>query len=543
MMSPYYVDRMDLTIRSLTIVLCLATVTAHAQTGYKRMHNRMLDEAKVLLSNGEYQEAAKIYQLLLPVDPEFTEVRYELGLCLAGTSGQRGRAIPLFERCVAEGHTEAHYQLALALHREERFDEAVTLLQQYKDLHYRLVDDPEVERRITMCRTARLLERDPMDLQIRALGPGVNSSAHDYCPLVTADGRELYFTSRREGTTGSRKDATGQYLEDVYRSVKQGEGAWSKATNVGPPINSGLQDATVGLSPDGRGMIVYRTSDDLVSGDLWMTRMNEQSGWGPLERMTDRINTEHHEPSASIAPEGNEIYFTSDRPGGYGGRDIYRIRQLPDGSWSLPLNLGPVVNTPHDEDAPFIHSDGVTLFFSSNGHNTMGGYDVFRTTLLDGDMNGWSDPENLGYPLNTVNDDIFFTLSADGTTGYFSSERPGGLGGQDIYEVVFPSSQLRKVVVHGLVTDGLERPVRARVLVMDPAGEELVGIYNTDQRTGRFLMVLEPGGRFALSVEAPGFPDHAEELQVPAASGLLEISHDIVLGSGEDQGLTRHEDR
>jgi hypothetical protein len=172
---------------------------------------------------------------------------------------------------------------------------------------------------------------------------------------------------------------------------------WSNATNAGIPLNTYVQDATVGLSPDGESMIIYRTAAGLVSGDLFETR--KQDGlWQVPALMTDQINSAAHEPSASIAPDGHEIYFTSDRPGGFGGRDLYRIRRLPNGEWSMPLNLGPTVNTPYDEDAPFLHSDGVTLFFSSTGHNTMGGYDIFKTQCIDPDMNGWTEPENMGYP-------------------------------------------------------------------------------------------------------------------------------------------------
>ncbi|MFN3875183.1 MAG: hypothetical protein ACK4L7_04645, partial [Flavobacteriales bacterium] len=246
--------------------------------------------------------------------------------------------------------------------------------------------------------------------------------------------------------------------------------------------------------------------------------------------LTERINSKHHEPSASIAPGGDEIYFTSDRPGGYGGRDLYRIRRLPNGEWSLPLNLGSRINTPYDEDAPFIHSDGITLFFSSKGHGTMGGYDIFKATLTDPDMNGWSEPENMGYPLNTVNDDIYFCLSEDGFTGYFSSERPGGMGMQDIYQVVFPGSQLNYLVARGVVADASEEPVKARIVLADESGEEVLGVYNTNEGTGRFIMVLEPGRRYRMSVEAPGYAQHrAPLLAMPTDHDGREMALDIRL--------------
>ncbi|HRD51908.1 MAG TPA: hypothetical protein PKY96_04595 [Flavobacteriales bacterium] len=489
-----------------TFVALLTVFAAGAQTGYKRPHNQMLDQAKAHFIAEDYAEAAKLYKKLLPVDTSFVEVYYEYGVCLANLPGQRDKAVPHLERAVRGGHTEAHYELALQRHRQQRFEEAADLLHRYKQLHYRMVKDAEVDRAIAMSSTAKDLVKRPIEIDIRNMGALINSPQHDYCPLVTANGNTLYFTSRRQGTTGNLKDPTGQWLEDIY-VAKRIDDVWSNAVNVGDPLNTNTHDATVGLAPDGSSMIVYHTSQDLVAGDLYETRMHAGK-WQAPQLMTDKINSKHHEPSASIAPGGDEIYFTSDRPGGYGGRDLYRIRRLPNGEWSLPLNLGPKINTPYDEDAPFMHSDGVTLFFSSKGHSTMGGYDIFKASLIDPDMNGWGIPENMGYPLNTVNDDIYFCLSEDGYTGYFSSERPGGLGMQDIYQAVFPGSQLNYVVARGVVADVSAEPVKARILLTDEMGDEIVGVYNTNEATGRYIMVLVPGQRYSMSVEAPGFAIH-----------------------------------
>ena len=336
------------------------------------------------------------------------------------------------------------------------------------------------------------------------------------------------------------KDPYGQWFEDIYVAKRIDE-VWTNAVNAGGPLNTLVHDATVGISPDGSSMIIYRTQQNLVSGDLYEARMHARK-WQQPEIMTQQINSESHEPSASIAPGGQEIYFTSDRPGGFGGRDLYRIRRLPNGQWSLPLNLGPNVNTPYDEDAPFMHSDGTTLFFSSNGHNTMGGYDIFKTVLTDYDMNGWAVPENMGYPLNTVNDDIYFCLSEDGRTGYFSSERAEGMGMQDIYQVTFPNTQLDHMVVHGVVADAGDEPVKARIILSDATGEEIVGIYNTNKNTGRFLMILKPAQEYQMSVEAAGFVTQSSTVKAVTQDGSREMSLDISLQPVHAvEGLTRNE--
>ncbi|HEY0977573.1 MAG TPA: hypothetical protein VGE21_08895, partial [Flavobacteriales bacterium] len=430
----------------------------NAQQGYTRTHYRMLDEAKALLDGGQWSEASKIYKRLLIVDTAFADVYMEIAQCEVHLPGMRDAAADHFAAAARHGNIDAMYHLALERHRQQRFDETVSLLNDYRTKTNRTILDAEVDRRIGMARTAKSLTANPVDVKIRNMGAQVNSSAHDYSPVVTADGNTMYFTSRRTGTVGGQRDASGQYYEDIY-AVQREEGIWGRASNVGAPLNTNMMDATVGLSVDGNEMVVYRTPPEAVSGNLYLSK-RAQGRWSEPEALTERINSGSHEPSATISPDGSEIYFTSDRPGGLGGRDLYRIRRLPNGQWSLPLNLGPTVNTPYDEDAPFLHSDGSTLFFSSNGHNTMGGYDIFKSNLIDTDMNVWGLPENLGYPLNTVNDDIYFCLNEDGTTGHFSSERSNGLGGQDIYQVEFPDSQIDYLLVRGVVTDGSDEPVK-----------------------------------------------------------------------------------
>lgn len=495
------------------LLLMLAGPLA-AQKNYKRSHYQMLDQARMLHLADDHEEAAKLYKRLLNVDTTFGEVSYAYGHCLVNIPNMRSQATPYFERAVRHDHTEAYFELAQARHRQQRFEESIDLYERYKKLHMRAVKDKDVDRQIEIARNARELVKQPVDVRIRNMGSMINSTAHDHCPLVTADGNTMYFTSRRQGTRGGMKDPTGQYLEDIY-VVRRMDGIWSHPLNAGPVLNTIGHDATVGLAADGSSMIIYRTGKDMITGNLYEARMHAQQWQNPV-LMTEKINSKHHEPSASIAPDGDEVYFSSDRPGGFGGKDLYRIRRLPNGEWSMPLNLGPTINTPYDEDAPFVHSDGTTLFFSSTGHNTMGGYDIFKAVLIDSDMNGWGKPENLGYPLNTVNDDIFFTLSADGQTGYFSSERNGGLGGQDIYEINFAHSQLDHVFALGLVTGMDDEPLKARLLLTDPVTEEIVGIYNTNENTGRFLMLLSRTRPFHLTVEAPGFI--TMEREVMAAS-------------------------
>ena len=524
-------------VSTLIILLCLVTGGAvQAQRGYTRAQYNMLDEARTLMEAGQWSDAYRIYKRLAGVDTSFAEPWYGLGMCEVNMPDKRQLAAGRFEIAARHGSVEGLFQLALARHRQERFDEEIALLEQYRSKAGREMANAEVERVAAIARQAKALTSDPVRLRIRNLGANVNSAQHDYCPLVTADGSTLHFTSRRPGSLGGYRDASGQYYEDIYTSQRTDD-RWSRAMNAGAPVSSTMQDATVGLSPDGNEMIIYRASDDKPDGDLFITR-RAQGAWSEPERMTERINSKAHEPSATISPDGTEIYFSSTREGGFGGRDLYRIRRLPDGQWSLPLNLGPTINTAFDEDAPCLHSDGTMLFFSSNGHNTMGGFDIFKSALLDADMNVWGTPENLGYPLNTVNDDIYFNLSADGITGYFSSERAGGLGGQDIYEVVFPATQVDYLMVRGVVTNANDEPLKARIVLTDKKTEEVVGIFNSNPRTGRYIMTVRPDREYHLRVTSEGQAPWEHDLFAADADMTGELLLDVPMASTEKTAVT-----
>ena len=509
-------------------LILAGTILAHvamAQEGFKRTQTRMLDEAELLMQAEAYADAAKIYRRLLPIDTTFAEVSYNLGLCEWKLSGRWANSAGHFAQAVRNGSVEAHYMLALCRHRQQRFEEALALFATYKHLEGRSVPDADVDRHAAMSMVARTLTRTPEDQVIINLGATVNSKAHDYCPLVTADRSKMFFTSRREGTMGEKRDQNGQWYEDIWRSNRM-NGSWMPAQNIGAPLNTEAMDATVGMSPTGDTLIIYRSDADLNGGDLYMTRRTPV-GWTVPELLTEHVNSGSHEPSASLGPGGTSIYFTSDREGGQGGRDIWCVKRLPNGDWSLPQNLGPTINSPYDEDAPFMHADGQTMFFSSNGHGTMGGYDIFKSALLEPEGNTWTEPENMGSPLNTVNDDIYFCLSDDGRTGYFSSERPEGFGAQDIYEVRFPDNQLEFVAVMGVVTDPLDEPLRARITLVDMSRSETHGIYNTNPSTGRYLMVVEPGRTYRMLVESDGCTAYTGELKPVLMNGQREMLMDV----------------
>ncbi|MFB0923943.1 MAG: hypothetical protein QMB65_01465, partial [Vicingaceae bacterium] len=328
---------------------------------------------------------------------------------------------------------------------------------------------------------AELAIKDPRNVLIQNLGPIINTKHQEYVPLISADEKMMMFTSRRPGSTGGGLDPNGMPFEDVYMSTKINN-TWMDPKALNEGINTSTNDACVGLSADGQILFLFKPSEDQMTGDLYESRMGLDDWEAPI-KLGSNINTEFNETSATISLDDKVIYFSSDRPGGFGGKDIYKVLRLPNGKWSKAMNLGAVVNTPYDEDAPFIHTDKKTLYFSSKGHQNMGKYDIFKTVL---EKRSWSAPENLKYPINTVQDDIFFVLAASGKVGYYSSSRSGGYGGQDIYKVVLKDENVQQYVLKAIIKSkkGGER-LSAKIMLIENESKKVMGIYKSNSNTGK----------------------------------------------------------
>jgi outer membrane protein OmpA-like peptidoglycan-associated protein len=254
------------------------------------------------------------------------------------------------------------------------------------------------------------------------------------------------------------------------------------------------------------------------------------NGWGTPVNIGSNVNSNYLESTASITPDGKIIYFASNRIGGFGGMDIYKVEKNSKGVFGQPVNLGPTVNTAKDEDAPFIHPDQKTLFFTSDGHNTMGGKDIFKTTLKD---NKYTKPENMGYPINTPANDNYFTLTADGRKGYFSSDRKGGFGGQDIYTFDMPEedANIPLTLVKGRILAGEDlKPVPTTIKVVDNTSSQKVDfVYNPNKETGDYLIIFPPGKNYDMIIESLGYMPYAININVPDQNYFYELYQQIHL--------------
>ncbi|MEQ8242755.1 OmpA family protein [Fulvivirga sp.] len=339
------------------------------------------------------------------------------------------------------------YHIGRAYHYGLDFDNALSYYERYKkkvlgDRSYRGTDRvmPQVvSRRILECNNGKDIINKPSQYSIVPIGEEINSVWPDYAPVLNYNGDVMIFTSRRqEDNTSPDVDKDNFYFEDVFISRKVG-GKWSPAKNIGPPINTEYHDANIALSPDGNRLYLYK---DTGAGDIYFSDFDGQS-WSEPEFLTNKINsTIYSENSIAETSSPDMVFYTSSRPGSEGGIDIYYcIKDDKGKDWYKSKSLGPVINTPGDEDSPFLAYDGKTLYFSSTGHKGYGGYDIFKS-VYDSLSGEWSIPENLGYPVNTPDDEISFNISPDQRTGYYASVREGGLGFSDIFMVKYHGDNL-----------------------------------------------------------------------------------------------------
>ncbi len=474
------------------------------------------------------------------------KVRYHRALSYLQSDVNKPAALPLLlDKTVGKKMNKKkrkkdyYYWLGRAYHYASKFDSAIYWYDQFLEIAGEgSKRAPEVKLLKQQAETGKKLVAEPKNIKVENLGHAINTPYHEYAPVITPDESILMFTSRRPGNIGGLRTRDGQpdtfggmWFEDVYVAIKA-SGKWLEAQNVGAPVNTPDHDATVTISPDGKVMYFYRI-DGKKWGDIYKSVQRGYT-WAEPQKLGPPINSEYWEPSMTMTPDSQIIIFSSNRPGGYGGLDLYMSRRLPDGSWAKPVNLGPKVNTPYDEDAPFIHVDGKTLYFSSNGPNSMGGFDVFVTKMI-GD-NEWTDPVNLGYPINTPDDDIFFVLSPDGRRGYMASVRPEGLGGQDLYIIYMPVDKdilpSALVLVNANVVDSETKQPVFNAQIKVSYKDSVIGVFTADEK-GTYVMIVPEGVELVYIVEAEGYPSFVDTLafkseQEGAISYTFELKKETI---------------
>jgi len=490
---------------------------------------KLFHEAQILMFNENYEVALPILIKLDSMQANNANILYQIGMCYYFSPLETEKSISYLEKAVKsanveyqEGHEKetnaphwAYYLLGKAYNKNYNFDHAISTFEQYK-ISIGEVDSTtiaDIDYQIQIAKNGKILVSSPVNMSIKNLGEKVNSPFPDYKPVLTADESELIFTSRREGSTGNAINPEGKYFEDIYISQRT-DGEWTEPERIGGHINTDDHEATVGLSADGQILYIYKFSEG--SGDIYFSEL-DGSNWSDPKRMGSDINQKSWESHASVSADGKFLYFTSDREGGFGGTDIYFCRRLPDNTWGLALNMGRNVNSPYDEDGGYLHPDGENFFFSSKGHTTMGGFDIMTVHLIDPENDlSWSESQNIGYPVNTTGDDVFYIPTTDGTGAYYSSFRKDGFGYQDIYKISFPGVEQKSLTVYkgAIHAHGGIKPSEVKIEVFNVETDELVGEYTPNSETGEYLIVLRHGVSYDITYEGPGCFFHSDHVEV-----------------------------
>ena len=520
------------------------------------------------MGKGVYGLALEQYLAAYKFNDNNAELNYKIGICYL-YSQDKAKSIDYLEKAYIKNNRVAIdilFNLGRGYHLTYQFDKAIEKFNAYKNLlsPKELKEElPKILRKIDECNVAKELVKKQERVFIDNIGSSINSEYRDYSPLISADESTMIITSRRENTTGGERDPRSyQYYEDIYISHKKSDDKWEPVKNIGKPLNTPEHDATVGLSPDGQQLFIFNSNN---GGDIFVCKLKGDS-WSKPKSISKYINTEYTETSASFSFSGNTVYFTSTRPEddfdvkSKGGREMFYSEKDKKGRWGKVHNLSSVINSQYDEEGIFMHPDGRTLYFSSNGHNTMGGYDIFKSTLDD---NGnWTKPINLGCPINTPDDDVFFVMAGSGRTGYYSSVRKAGMGGEDIYKITFlgPEKPLvqgnednliasmanpvdetviektvelktvRLTILKGIVLDAItKQPLEAEIEIVDNELDEIVFTSSSNASTGKFLVSLPSGKNYGIAVKKEKYLFHSENINVPAATNYQEINKTIIL--------------
>ncbi|MFA7274449.1 MAG: hypothetical protein WC044_11295 [Crocinitomicaceae bacterium] len=515
----------------------------------KESEQKLLVQCSVLTQGGFSYYAEIIADKLLTFQPNSANYNYRKGFLMLDSHNDFEGALKYLKIAVTDtkknydmysakeksASIDAFYHLGRCYHLNEQISEAVEYFNKFlavSDASSELNIDAKLK--IKQCAVARKEMDNPSRAQIINLGTQINSDKAEFAPVVSLDGSALYFASRRPWEDNStdvyRDKRFNQYPEDIYVSYIDFDGSWIDPFRL-DFCDGKRNEATQAVSADERRIYVYQ--DNSGNGDIYYSDFTTNR-FQEIKKLDDkRINSDFWEPHCYVTTDGQNLYFTSDRPGGFGGRDIYRTVRLPDNTWSEPINLGPSVNTPYDEDAPFVAIDNKTLYFSSNGPMSMGDFDVFVTRRDE--ENNWSAPINLGYPINSTGDDIYYTTTVDGLRGFLTSSRKGGYGEKDIYEIKNDFLGVNSLaVLKGQIKTVDNRPIPEDVAItvncLDCSSESSRTVFPR-LRDGVYFSSLEPCQEYELiyTFDAGKREIYREKLKTDCDKEYVEIYRDITI--------------
>jgi hypothetical protein len=518
-------------------LLFLSSITLFSQSMKTRKWRQTeldsLQKAQLLFEEGNFVMALPIYEKLQNEHQKEMYLKYVLGICGLYRSDMHEKSLELLTEVYSKNKkaNDIEYDLARAYHYNYKFDQAIAMIDTYL-LNKKLTDKQKknAEQLKNYCVNAKELVGAPVDAKLENAGDIVNTTASEYVPVISSDEQVMIFTYRGDKSVGglqnayNQPDPMGIYYEDVFITHKEND-AWVTPSTIGEKINTNVHDAAIAISNDGQKLFIYR-DNGYDNGDIYLSKL-DGNDWSVPEKLQGDVNTSAWEGSCALSADEKTLYFSSEIVGGYGGKDLYKATLMPDGTWRNVKNLGATINTPYDDDAPFIHPDGKTLIYSSKGMNSMGGYDIFKSEFNFADST-WSKPENIGYPINTPDEDIYFVLSADGKRGYYASGKAGGYGLQDIYVVDMPDDFIKPVLamLNGTITVN-NKPVKAEVKIEAVNKNTVYNTVFSNSESGYYLSNLQAGNNYKITYSAEGFDKQEQTLDLTDLRTYLEKKIDI----------------
>lgn len=493
-------------------------------------------------------EINKYPKTLLNENPDFNFIA---GASFWFSDTLKLKAIPHFEDYlkVTKQEVEVVFWLAKLYHMNYKYDKAIVRYIEYGD--FVKTDDQiktpvrskllrEIDRSIISCEYGKMLSILPSKAVIDNLGDSVNTEFNEYAPVINKLESEIYFTRKSPFNIQNKENNKEEYYEDIYHS-KIIDGSlmsrdsvkysgfvhitdsmkFSLSKNIGAPINTDLHDAAIQLSHNDEQLYIYKNNH------IWLSEINAQKEFSAPHQLTDLnaiINQGKYEPSISINNKEDVIYFASDRPEGYGGLDLYKTKKK-NGIWQPAENLGPIINTEQDEDSPYIDPNNATLYFSSKGHSSMGGYDIFKSILID---SVWTYPLNMGSPINSNSDDIFLIMPDKYNRGYFSSDRVGGKGKMDLYRISFSDERTQLAEIRGKVKKGDKLlAAKSKLTIIDKVDDSAIAQYQSDSLTGDYHILLDHNNKYLVKVETEGFRAYKRTFNIPAQKDYYSFYQEI----------------
>lgn len=490
--------------------ICLFFKTSFCQNVVSN-NIKWTDIEKTQMGKGELFFIEKQYRIAFPVleklymnHSDDLHLKYMFAASALSIPGKQLMALKLLKEVKAKKwrDIDLEYYLAKANFLNYNFDEALLTVNYYfsKLKNPTTAQKKKYDELLNYCTNAKQLIKNPVPVKIENMGNIINTDAAEYYPNVSDDESLIIFTYKGLKSKGglqdpfNRPNKSGIYYEDVFSSVKE-NGVWKTPSGI-KDINTVNNESALFLSND-RKKILINMDSDTDDGDIYSCDL-ENGVWRLPVKLPGDVNTSFWENEAVLSLDSKTLYYSSSKPGGFGGKDIYKSNLLPNGNWSVGQNLGKEINTSLDEDSPFIHYDGKLLLFSSKGHNSMGGYDVFKSySLID---SSWTTPENMGYPINTPDDDNHYILSSSGEVGYYSLGKPDGYGDLDIYKVtpgIVGTQPVIAMLKGTVLCDSI--PVEVEITVEKKVGNNVFRTFKSDKTTGVYNFILPVGEDYKIT--------------------------------------------